>query len=98
VTRAAARRLREELGIECPLERAFSFLYRAEVSGGLIEHELDHVFMGRFEGEPRPDPVEVAQTRWVAPAELRRELLADPAAFTPWLHLSLERVLRIGPP
>jgi isopentenyl-diphosphate Delta-isomerase len=96
VTQAAARRLREELGIECHLERAFSFLYRAEVTGGLIEHEFDHVFIGRFEGEPRPDPAEVAATRWVSPAELQRELSSDPTAFTPWLHLCLERVLKSG--
>ena len=44
---AARRRLREEMGISCNLNKAFDFIYRAEFDNGLIEHELDHVFIGR---------------------------------------------------
>ena len=88
---AARRRLREELNVECELREAFSFLYRAEVGGGLVEHELDHVFVGRFDGEPAPDAAEVEDWRWVTPEELQRELRLRPDAYSYWLRAALER-------
>jgi isopentenyl-diphosphate delta-isomerase len=93
VEQAAARRLEEEMGIACPLRKAFDFVYRAELAGGLIEHEFDHVFVGRFDGEPRPDPAEVSETRWIARDALLRELRETPQSYTPWFHIAIERVL-----
>src|SRR5205085_4273578 len=62
---AAHRRLREEMRFDCALRPAFQFLYRAELSGGLVEHEYDHVFVGEFDDEPVPDRAEVEDWRWV---------------------------------
>jgi isopentenyl-diphosphate delta-isomerase len=64
---AAQRRLREELGLGATLDPAFTFLYRKEVGGGLVEHEFDHVFLGRDTGTPRPDPAEVSDCWRVSP-------------------------------
>ena len=90
---AAHRRLREELGFDCPLAERFQFEYRAtSAAEGLTEHELDHVFTGTWAGPVAPNPAEVATTRWVAPAALEAEVSAQPDAFTPWFKLALERV------
>jgi isopentenyl-diphosphate delta-isomerase len=43
---AAHRRLQEELGMSVELKEIFHFTYRAEFDDGLIEHEIDHVFLG----------------------------------------------------
>lgn len=93
---AALRRLREEMGIESDLHFRFSFLYRAELDGGLIEHEVDHVFTGVTSSEPLPDPVEVSDWRWIESDELIAELAAKPDNFTAWFPLALERVLGAG--
>ncbi|NDD55500.1 isopentenyl-diphosphate Delta-isomerase, partial [bacterium] len=46
VADAAKRRLQEELGISCALEKQFSFIYKVHlVEDGLYEHEFDHVFI-----------------------------------------------------
>lgn len=90
---AAKRRLREEMGFECTLLKAFSFLYRQEV-GDLTEHELDHVFIGSFEGTPVIDPEEVAEWRFVPMEALTEEMKAHPEQFTVWFRLCLERVQR----
>ena len=87
---AARRRLREEMSFDCELREAFSFLYRAELAGGLVEHEYDHVFVGRFEGSPRPDPSEVEDWEWVTLDELRRLLREEPARYSRWLKLAVE--------
>ena len=48
---AATRRLKEEMGIETPLYKTFSFIYKAELDNNLTEHEFDHVFVGYYDGE-----------------------------------------------
>jgi isopentenyl-diphosphate Delta-isomerase len=87
---AARRRLREEMGLDCELRRAFEFLYRAELGGALVEHEYDHVFVGAHEGDPAPDPAEVEDWRWVSMAELRRGLSDAPQLYSAWLKLAVE--------
>jgi isopentenyl-diphosphate delta-isomerase len=90
---AARRRLGEEMGIDCPLERLFSFTYRAEMAGGLTEHEIDHVFIGRYDGDPHPDPREVGAWEWVPAERVRRSLAARPEDYTPWFEAALSGLL-----
>lgn len=88
----ARRRLQEELGITgLSVLPAGQVEYRADVGGGLIEHEVVDVFLAPASFVPmlRPDPEEVADTRWVTLAELEAEMQAQPDAFTPWLHVYL---------
>jgi isopentenyl-diphosphate Delta-isomerase len=87
---AARRRLREEMNLDCELYKAFDFLYRAELDGALVEHEYDHVFVGRHEGEPAPDPSEVEDWRWVSMNDLRRSLREEPHLYSRWLKLAIE--------
>ncbi len=44
---ATQRRLREELGISCPLQFLFKFQYQAQFDATGAEHELCSVFIGR---------------------------------------------------
>jgi len=87
--RAAARRLNEEMGVRCALQPAFAQVYRAELTGveRLIEHELDHVFVGRFQGAPVPVAEEVSDWEWVAADALRADVSARPRRYTPWFHI-----------
>jgi isopentenyl-diphosphate delta-isomerase len=86
VADAAARRLAEEMGIACSLSFLFPMQYCAPVSDGLIENELVHVFGGRFDGSPDPNPEEVMAWCWKHPAELAKELDEQPAAYTVWFR------------
>ena len=91
----AERRLREELGISgLALAPVGVAEYRADVGGGLIEHERVHMFRAEADAErlaPAPDPEEVAETRWVARDALRAEIAAEPTRFTPWFRIYVER-------
>jgi isopentenyl-diphosphate Delta-isomerase len=87
---AAHRRMLEELGFDCPLTYLFPLLYRAEVSETLIEHEYDHIYIGRFEGQNiDPNPAEVASLRWISLAALQEETRLHPEHFTAWFLLAL---------
>ncbi len=95
---AAHRRLREEMGFDCPLQVAFGFVYRAELDHGLEEHEYDHVVVGRFGGTPAPDAGEVEDWRWADVPAIRTELAGDPRAFTAWFGIALDGLLSRGLP
>ena len=89
---SARRRLQEEMGLDLPLEKIFSFQYRAEFDNGLIENELDHVFIGFSDQDPLPNPEEVATFRWISTKELEREIVENPDNFTAWFKLLVPRV------
>jgi isopentenyl-diphosphate delta-isomerase len=80
------------MGFRCPLVELFAFTYRAELDHHLTEYEYDHVFLGVYDGEPRPNPREADAWRWVAPSQLTYELAAMPECFTPWLRICWGRV------
>ncbi|HXV86846.1 MAG TPA: isopentenyl-diphosphate Delta-isomerase [Gemmatimonadales bacterium] len=86
---AATRRVREELGVEVVLSPAGVFTYRAEFANGLVEHEVDHVWVGLLHQDPQPDPQEVDEWRWVAPAAVESDLTANPQAYSAWLGPAL---------
>ncbi len=87
---AAERRLQEELGISTNITPKFHFLYKADVGGNLIEHELDHVFVGEYEGEFNLNPEEVSEIRYLTMEDLISELDRNPEKFTPWFKIILK--------
>ncbi len=89
---AAKRRLLEEMGIECELEFAFSFIYKAELENGLIEHELDHVFTGRYTDAPNFDPNEVGDWKYDSIEHIKSDLRLSPELFTAWFKLAFEKI------
>jgi isopentenyl-diphosphate delta-isomerase len=91
---AANRRLQEEMGMQAVLEKNGHIVYRAEFENGLVEHELDHVFVGSSDQVPMPDPSEVFQYRYVSPDELREEVESKPEIFSYWFRLLYEDVLQ----
>jgi isopentenyl-diphosphate delta-isomerase len=90
---AANRRLLEEMGIECILTSPFSFSYRGEMDSGLIENEIDHVFVGTTDSAPTLNPSEVVTCRYVPPKDIRLELKSDPDSFTIWFRICFEHVM-----
>ncbi|HBG99139.1 MAG TPA: isopentenyl-diphosphate delta-isomerase [Rhodobacteraceae bacterium] len=86
----ARRRLGEELGIVGVLPEWRSRVeYRADVGGGLIEHELVDIFLVRAARDLglAPNPAEVMDTEWMGLAELARDTEARPERYTPWLRI-----------
>ncbi len=91
---AAHRRLQEEMGFDCPLTRAGHLLYRVAFDNGLTEHEFDHIFIGRFDGEPVLNPDETDASRWMSAEALRADIAAHPDSYTYWFKLAFEEAFR----
>ena len=88
----ARRRLSEELGIEgLPLTPRGQVEYRAEVGGGMIEHEVVDIFTAEAPADlaVRPNPAEVMGTDWLTRHELERLIADEPQRFTPWMRIYL---------
>ena len=88
---AGRRRLKEEMGFETELTELFSFIYKAPFDNGLTEHELDHVMLGYYKGDPSPDPDEVASWKWMPLEEVARDLRDRPERYTAWFRIVFER-------
>jgi len=89
---ATQRRLKEELGIKRFLKEIFSFIYRVNL-GNLIEYEFNHVFIGEFSGDPKPNKKEVQDWKWVTPRELKKDIRENPEKYSYWFKLILAKVL-----
>lgn len=92
---ATNRRLQEEMGLSCIMEKVFQFIYRAELDQGLTEHELDHVFVGISDDEPIPNPHEVASFRYASLEAIDHDLKTQPERFTEWFKICYPRVAQL---
>jgi isopentenyl-diphosphate delta-isomerase len=91
---AVHRKLAQEFGFDTAVEEAFTFTYRAtDAESGLTEHEFDHVFVGNYAGEPKPNPAEVDGWKWADPPEIERDLREHPGRYTPWFPIAFTKLM-----
>ncbi|MCB0699184.1 MAG: isopentenyl-diphosphate Delta-isomerase [Chitinophagaceae bacterium] len=84
---AAHRRLVEEMGFDCELEKLFTHKYKLGMDNGLFEHEYDHVYFGVYNGDLDINKDEVAEYKFVPINELDCWLEKRPMDFTAWFRL-----------
>ncbi|MFC4231929.1 isopentenyl-diphosphate Delta-isomerase [Parasediminibacterium paludis] len=90
---AAHRRLREEMGFDTELVKAFDFTYKAEFTNGLTEHEFDHVFIGTYDDLVQPNFDEVENYAYRALPLIEAALKNNPDFFTEWFHIAFPKVV-----
>lgn len=91
---AAARRLREELGLRL-VDSAVAlpdFSYRAVAPDGVVENEFCPVLVGTVDGTPEPDPAEVLECRWVPWPEVLTLVSVAPWTLSPWSALQIPQL------
>ncbi len=89
----AELRLKKEMGINCDLKKMFTFIYKEKFDNGLTEHEFDHVFFGRCENDPEPDPNEASDWKWVSLDDLKQDVNENPDKYSAWLKTCLNQVI-----
>lgn len=90
-TEAANRRLKEEMGMVADLEFAFKFQYKCDFDNGLIEHELDHVFMGKTDDIPHLNTDEAMAFKWMSVEELETDMKNNADNYTFWFKWMIEK-------
>ena len=91
---AANRRLMEEMGFATALEKVFDFIYQAEFSNGLTEHEFDHVFIGYYDGEIQVNPNEVNDYTFRTMESIQQSLVAQEGLFTAWFEIIFPKMMQ----
>lgn len=92
---AAERRLEEEMGLRLPLHKLTEIRYNLEVTDGLIEHELGHIYIGYSDALPQLNPEEADDYRFSCLAATQAEMDRYPQRFTPWFRNSLPRLIKL---
>lgn len=91
---AVKRRLKEELGIESHCKELSSFVYYHKFGEELFEYEYDHIFVGEYEGDVKPNPEEIMNTKWVDISELAESLRLKPENYTVWFVTAAPFVIK----
>jgi isopentenyl-diphosphate Delta-isomerase len=91
----ALRGLREELGVaNVALQRLGDAVQaRLEIADkGIKDYELQQSFRGIFDGDVRPDPIEVRAVDLMTLAEVTSAMRTRPDDFTPWFRDAFDRL------
>lgn len=82
----ARDRLCEEMGLRVDeLVVKNHFIYKAEFSNGLVEHELDYILVGYTNENPVLNPEEAQNFKWISLEDLKADIKLNPHLFTFWL-------------
>lgn len=83
---AIRRRLDYELGMRASNFQLVlpDYVYETPAFKGVVEHEYCPVYIAQTQDEPKPNPDEVAGTRWVEWEELVHELADDSSNYWSW--------------
>ena len=79
------------MGLVVDMKEVFSFIYKANLKNGLIEHEFDHVLVGYTDLNPEINTNEVEDWDWVDLSYLEKDLDENPK-FTEWFKIIFLRV------
>ena len=88
----AHRRLREEMGFDCELKEIFSFKYEVVLENRLMEHELDHVFIGYYDGQVCVNDNEANHYKWASMKFIKGDIIKRPDIYTAWFKICCEKV------
>ena len=88
---AGRRRLQEEMGFVTELEESISFIYKAPFDNGLTEHEYDHIMIGYYNDEPKINLDEVADWKWMALDEVKRDIITNSDNYTVWFKIIFDK-------
>lgn len=90
---AAARRLKEEMGIEASLEITANFIYKTELPCNIIENEYDYVIKGITDVTPMINKDEVADFKYIDIGELKADIEKHRELYTFWFYEIVRREL-----
>lgn len=86
---AMRRKLKQEMGFEASPVFSHKFIYKVNLENDLTEHEYDHVYVARYDGDPEINQDEVEDWRFEDLPALRQSIEKNPEKFTYWFKLIL---------
>jgi len=86
---ATQRRMVEEMGFDIEdIKKVYDFIYSVTLDKSLVEHEYDHVLVGKYTDEIiNPNPEEVCDYKWVSMESLKKDVEINPQNYTEWIKI-----------
>ena len=91
---AANRRLNEEMGMKCRLNKSFDFIYNAKMPNDLIEHEFDHVLFGFSNDFPKINKEEVFDFKYMSINDIKLDIKNHSNLYTEWFKICFNEVVK----
>lgn len=91
---AVKRRMKEEMNMQVEVEFQFKFIYKAPLENKLTEHEVDHVYFGFTDDEPKINIEEVKDWKYMSMDALEKELKTHPENYSQWLNICFPQVAK----
>ncbi|WP_417887443.1 isopentenyl-diphosphate Delta-isomerase [Zunongwangia sp.] len=88
---AGKRRLMEEMGFTTELKDTISFIYKAPFDNGLTEHEFDHILIGYYDEQPKPNLDEVNNWKWMNLEAVKNDIQENPKLYTEWFKIIFDK-------
>ncbi len=79
---AAIREMKEELGVTGVELTEVAYFYKEDTVDPIGWKGFQRIYIGKYHGEINPDPVEVAETKWIHPKELDTWIAEEPEKFS----------------
>lgn len=89
---AAHRRLQEEMGFDCYMEKSFDFIYKTDFNNGLSEHEFDHVLIGHYNGAVNFNREEVCEYKYMTLEAVQKDMEFNAEHYTFWFKIAFEKI------
>lgn len=89
---ALERRIYEEINLRLSPRVIDSFYYFRKYNDQFAENEYCSISVAVTEKKPKPNPSEVAEIKLVDFKELKKELAENGGSYTPWLHLTAQKM------
>ncbi len=89
IFQAAQRKLKQEMGIELETKFAFKFTYKTPLDNNLTEHEVDHVLIGLYDGQPKLNPIEAEDWKFEKSETVKGDMMINPERYTYWFKAIL---------
>lgn len=86
---AANRRLFEEMGIKTKLTHVYKRTYNVSFDNGLFENEYLHVYLGKFSNDPKINPDEAEDSKYLSLDFIISDMEKKPEQYTKWFILLL---------
>ena len=87
----AQLRLNEEMGFTCAIKEIFHFSYETRFNSNMFENEIDHVFLGKYNGEVKINLEETSEYKWMSLNKLKEDMTNNPEHYTFWFKLIINK-------
>lgn len=91
IKESALERLDYEMGLSCEIKETFTFVYKIPVENNLIEHEYDHVFLGKTDEDPKINLEEAQDFKWINIEGLLNDIETNPKKYTSWFKMAIKK-------